>query len=213
MQLVEMSPQVMQPRLLLLWAEAPEWAALSQRELEALEGIMVLPTWKDTSFTRTFLEARTNLNEAGIPNPGEGAFAVALWSNTHWATFLLMKRAESTRSQLLPAARHRLGRILWNIGARLNQQSTVLERMTGFQLMVAGATDMGDGVERERVHREMSAASELFNTAAQAGLERWPLPSLWEEVAEARARGEWDHLRELAGLSDGSAAGSQPGEP
>ncbi len=211
--LVETSPQVMQPRLLLLWAEAPEWAALSERELEALEVIMALTTWKDTSFTQTFLEARTNLKEAGVSNPGEGGFAVALWSNTHWATFLLMKRAESTRSQLLPAARHRLGRILWNVGARLNQQSTVLERMTGFQLMAAGATDMGDGVERERVRGAMSVASELFNAAAQAGLERWPLPSLWEEVAEARARGEWDHLREFAGLPEGAAGESQPGEP
>jgi hypothetical protein len=213
MRLVETSPQVMQPRLLLLWAESSEWAALSERELEALEVIMALPTWKDTSFTRTFLEARMNLKEAGISNPGKGAFAVALWSNTHWATFLLIERAQSTRSQLLPAARHRLGRILWNMGARLSQQSTVLERMTGLQLMLAGATDMGDDGGSERVRGDMSEASLIFNAAAQAALEKWPLPSLWEEVAEARARGEWDHLREFAGLPDGSPRESQPGEP
>jgi hypothetical protein len=211
--LVEASPGVMQPHLLLLWAEAPEWEALSEQELGALEAIAALPTWKTTSFTRTFLEARTNLKEAGISNPGVGAFGVALWSNTHWAPYLLARRAESTRSQLLPGARHRLGRILWNIGSRLSQQSTILERMTGLQLMRAGATDMGDDMERERVGSVMSEASAMFTAADQAALERWPLPSLWEEVAEASARGEWDHIREFAGLLDGPDGGGQLGEP
>lgn len=198
--LVEASPGVMQPRLLLLWAEAPEWAALSEQELEALEAIATLPAWKATSFNRTFLEARTSLKEAGIANPGMGAFGVALWSNTHWAPYLLARRAESTRSQLLPGARHRIGRILWNVGARLSQQSTILEHVTGLQLMRAGATDMGDDMERERVDGLISEASAMFTAADQAALERWPLPSLWEEVAEASARGEWDHIREFAGL-------------
>jgi hypothetical protein len=211
--LVDAFPGVMQPRVVLLWAEASEEGALSEQELEALEAIAALPTWKSTSFTQTFLEARMNLKEAGLTNPGVGAFEAALWSNTYLAPYLLVKRAESTRSQLLPGARHRLGRILWNIGSRLSQQSTVLERMTGLQLMWAGAKDMGDDIERERVGGVMSEASAMFNAAAQAALERWPLPALWEEVAEARARGEWDHLREFAGLPDGSDGAGQPGEP
>ena len=69
--------------------------------------------------------------------------------------------------------------------------------------MFAGATDMGDDRASERVRGGMSAASALFNAAAQAALERWPWPLLWEEVAEARARGEWDPLREFAGLPEG----------
>jgi hypothetical protein len=59
----------------------------------------------------------------------------------------------------------------------------------------------------------MSEASAMFTAADQAALERWPLPSLWEEVAEASARGEWDHIREFAGLLDGPDGGGQLGEP
>ena len=132
------------------------------------------------------------------------AFEAALWSTTYLAPYVLVKRAESTRSQLLPGARHRLGRVLWGIGSRLSQQSTVLERMTGLQLMAAGARDMGDDTERERVDGVRGEASAMFSAAAQAALERWPLPSLWEEVAEARARGEWDHIRDFAGPTEGT---------
>lgn len=70
-QIVEASPGVVQPRLLLLWAEAPEWDLFSQEEMEALEAIAALPQWKDTSFTRTFLKVRAHLKEAGVPNPVE----------------------------------------------------------------------------------------------------------------------------------------------
>lgn len=198
--LVAASPGVMQPRLLLLWAETSDVGALGEPELEALEAIAVLPTWKSTSFTHTFLEARRNLKEAGLALPGVVAFEAALWSTTYLAPYVLVKRAESTRSQLMPGARHRLGRVLWEMGSRLREQSTVLERMTGLQLMAAGAEDMEDGPERERINGAMSEARAMFHAAAQAALERWPLPSLWDEVAEARARGEWDHIREFAGL-------------
>lgn len=198
-QRVEDSPRVMQPRLLLLWAEAPEWAAFSEQELTALEAIAALPAWSDTSLFQIFLEARARLKEAGIPHPGIGAFEVALWSNTHWSAYLLLRRAESTRNQLLSGARHRLGRILWKIGSRVSQQPTHLERMLGLQLMEAGATDMEDDAERERAAHARKEAIAIFHAADQADLERWPLPSLWDEVAEARARDEWSHVREFAG--------------
>ncbi|WP_224371503.1 hypothetical protein [Hyalangium versicolor] len=197
--LVEASPRVMQPRLLLLWAEAPEWAAFSEQEFTVLEAIAALPVLSDTSPFQIFLEARARLKEAGIPHPGIGAFEAALWSNTNWSAYLLLDRAESTRSLLLPGARHRLGRILWKIGSRVSQQSTHLERMMGLQLMEDGAMDMEDEAERERVEHARKEAIALFHSADQADLERWPLPSLWEEVAEARARDEWGHIREFAG--------------
>ncbi|WP_224240603.1 hypothetical protein [Hyalangium gracile] len=197
--LVEASPRVMQPRLLLLWAEAPEWMAFSEQELTVLEAIAALSDWKDTSFPRTFLEARARLKEARILHPGMGALGVAAWSNTTWALHLLSMRAERTRDQLLPGARRRLGHILWGIGSRVSQQSTAMERILGLQLMEAGAMDKEDEAELERVGRALEEARATFNAADKADLERWPLPSLWEEVAEARARDEWAHLREFAG--------------
>jgi hypothetical protein len=183
---------------MLLWAESPEEAAFSAQEIEELEAIAALPRWKAISFSQTFLEAYRHLKQAGIPYPAMSAYHVALWSNTHGATYRLAKRAEVTRRQLLPGARHRLGRILWNIGSRLSEQSTVMEHLVGLQLMEQGAADLGDEGERQRIAQLLEATKALRNAADTAALERWPLPSLWEEVAEARARDEWAHRREFA---------------
>jgi hypothetical protein len=71
--------------------------------------------------------------------------------------------------------------------------------MLGLQLMEAGATDMEDDAERERAEHARKEAIAIFHAVERADLERWPLPSLWEEVAEARARDEQSHLREFAG--------------
>jgi hypothetical protein len=197
--LAEDSPGVLQPRLLLLWAEAPEWGTFSQAEMEALEAIAALPTWKNTSLTHTFLEAREHLKAAGVSYPGVRAFSLATASNNTWGVILLGQRAEVTRGQLLPGSRQRLGRMLWNIGSRLRQDSAVLVSNVGLQLMEEGARDMEDEAESERVAKALKEALATVAAAEQAALERWPLPSLWEEVAEARARDEWAHVRELAG--------------
>jgi hypothetical protein len=73
-----------------------------------------------------------------------------------------------------------------------------MEHLVGLQLMEQGAADLGNEEERERVARLLEAARALRNASDTAALERWPLPSLWEEVAEARARDEWAHRREFA---------------
>jgi hypothetical protein len=198
---VQQAPGVLQPRLLLLWAESPEHGAFDAREIEALEGIAELPAWRATSLTQTFLEARAHLRETGTTYPALGALSVAQASNDTWSIITLAKRAERTRSQLLPASRQRLGRILWRIGSHLSEDSTVLVRNVGLQLMADGARDMGDEAESTRLENELKARLDLSNIANQAALKRWPLPSLWEEVAEARARDEWAHVREFAGAS------------
>jgi hypothetical protein len=198
LRLVDASPGVAQPRLLLLWARAPEWEALSPEELEALETLAVLPTWKATSFTQTFLDARAKLRAAGVAYPGVAAAELARLSSDTWGLVLLGQRAERTRGQLLGDSRRRLGRILWNLGSNLRQDSTVFVRNVGLQFMEEGAADMGDETERERVKEALEEASAMLAIADGAALERWPLPSLWEEVAEARARDEWAHVREFA---------------
>lgn len=209
-QLVNASPQEMQPRLVLLWAEAPEESAFTLRELEQLDAIAALPHWKAASFWQTFLKAHGRLRDSGLPYPRMGAYHVASWSNTHGATYVLAKRAEVTRKQLLPGARQRQGHILWKIGSRLSEQSTVMERLVGLQLMEQGAADLGDEAEHERIASLQEAAKALRNAMDMAAIERWPLPSLWEEVAEARARDEWALQREFATPLAGMEEPPQP---
>ncbi len=195
--LVKDSPDLLQPRLLLLLAQASEWGAFSEQELETLEAITSHPNWQRTSFLQTFLQARAHLKEARHPSPGVSAFTVARISSNRWGLLLLSQRAEATRRQLLPGSRHRLGRVLWNLGSYLRQQSSLQESNYGLQFMAEGAADMGDEQEEQRLDQALEEALDLQRASDQAAPERWPLPSLWEEVLEARARDEWAYVREL----------------
>jgi hypothetical protein len=175
--------------------------------------IAALPTWKDTSFARTFLEARAHLKEVGAPHPGVSALRVARVANNTWGVLLLAQRVEVSRRYLLVGSRQRLGRLVWNLGSRLQQDSTVLVRNVGLQLMSQGAMDLGEETESARVEAVLEQAVDMLTVSDGAVLERWPLPSLWEEVAEARARDEWAHWREFAGVSSAPAGGEPPLRP
>lgn len=198
-QLVQAHPRSMQLHLLDFLADAHPDAALDAKELEALEAISALPDWREHAFAHTFHETRRHLESVGAPYAAGQAFGVATLSVTDRGSFLLRKRAEATRSQLLPGARHRLGRILWNVGARMAEENTLVERMVGLQFMVKGARDMQDDAGRARVEAQVEEAHAILSAEHGAGLERWPLPSLQEEVLEAHVEEEWAHLRAFAG--------------
>lgn len=197
-QLAQAHPQSMQLRLLHLLADSDPDTALGATELAELEVVAALPVWNETSFTQSFQVARRHLQEAGVPNTGGGALAVATQSVADRGSYLLKKRAEATRSQLLPGARHRLGRVLYNVGSRIAEESTVVERMVGSDLMREGAGDMEDDAERRRAAAQVEEVRTALAAQHQAALERWPLPSLHEKVLEASARDEWAHLRDFA---------------
>jgi hypothetical protein len=192
------APDLLQPRLLLLLAQAPDWGGFSQQELESLEAITSRSTWQRSSplFLETFLQAREHLKEARHPSPGVSAFTVARISANRWGLLVISQRAEKTRFQLLPNSRHRLGRVVWNLGSYLSHQSALVESNFGLQFMAEGAADMGDEQEEQRLEQVLEEALDLQRASAQAAPERWPLPSLWEEVLEARARDEWAYVRE-----------------
>jgi len=196
--LVETSPDLLHPRLLLLLAQTPEWTPFSQQELESLEALTSRTTWQPTalSFSRTFLQARARLKEARHPSPGLRAFTVAEISSTHWAMLMITRRADKTRHQFLPGSRHLLGRVEWNLGAFLSQQSSLREHNYGLQFMAEGAADMGDEQEEQRLEQVLEEALVPQYAVLEAAPERWPLPSLWEEVLEARARDELAYFRE-----------------
>lgn len=198
-QLVEASPGVILPRMLLLWAEAPDGGPFSQSELEALEAMAALPRWSEVSMAQTFLNAHGLVKEAGAAQPGVSALWLARLSNITYGVMLFSRRVDATRSHLLPGARQRLARIVWDLGSRMRQNSTVFVSNVGLQLMERGAEDMGDEEKGKQAAQALKEAFSTYDAADAAALDRWPLPSLWEEVAEARARDEWAHVREFAG--------------
>jgi len=198
-QLVQAHPRSMQLRLLHLLADSDPDSPFGANELAELEVVAALPVWNETSFTQSFQVARRHLRDAGVPNTGGGALAVAAQSVADRGSYLLKKRAEATRSQLLPGARHRLGRVLYMVGSRVAQESTLVERMVGFDLMREGASDLEDDSERGRAAARMEEARIALAAQQKAALERWPLPSLHEEALEASARDEWAHLGAFTG--------------
>lgn len=190
-------PRSMQLRLRLLMADTDPDTVLGAQDLEELEGLAMLPLWRETSLHRTFLEVRGLLKQAGVPHAGERAFSVVLLSTSDRGLHVLSQRAAATRSQLTPGARQRLGRILWHIGSRVAEQPTVPERVTGLQMMRRGAEDMQDEEKQRHVDHRMDKVHAALAALRASALERWPLPSLREEVLEESSR---DELATLEGF-------------
>ncbi|MFL5355314.1 tetratricopeptide repeat protein [Archangium sp.] len=188
--LVEASAPSMQPRLLLLLAGTEAQAPLDARELSVLDELSGLTPWKDTSYTRTFQTAREHLREAGVPHPGARAFLVAERATGAHSALLLLRRANATREKLSEDERRWMGRMLWRIGSRLTETSSYLEHSVGLLLMDFGADDLRDscGQAEASIRQDELSASAIALDKAAPG--RWPLPSLQEELEEARARDE-----------------------
>lgn len=187
---VEVSTPSIQPRLLLLLAGTEARAPLDARELSALDELSALSSWKDTVSTRTFQSAREHLREAGVPHPGARAFLVAERATGANSALLLLRRANTTREQLSEDERRWMGRMLWRIGSRLTETSSYLEHSVGLLLMDSGADDLRDHCgqsEASTRQDELSASAVALDKAAPG---RWPLPSLRDELEEARARDE-----------------------
>ncbi|HEX5747860.1 MAG TPA: hypothetical protein VFZ09_16570 [Archangium sp.] len=94
------SPSAMRLRLLHLLVGTERDAPLGPHELETLEAISVLPTWKEDSFTRPFQEARRCLVDLSVPGSTGAAFAVAERTLGHRGVLLLLWRAAATRERL-----------------------------------------------------------------------------------------------------------------
>jgi hypothetical protein len=192
--LVETHPHSMQPRLLLLLVGTEAHTPFSARELEELDALSTLPSWRDTSYTRTFQEARRHLRELGVHTPTERALLVAGRSTGSSSALLLLRRAEATSKQLSEDERRWMGRMLWRIGSHLSESSSYLEHTVGLLLMESGAEDLNDRCGESEASARQDELSASVLASYKAALDRWPLPSLQAEMEEARARHEVNWL-------------------
>jgi hypothetical protein len=198
-QLAGTSPGAMRLRLLHLLVGTGREAPLGSQELDALEAISVLPAWKEDSFTRPFQEARRCLEELAVPGSGGAAFAVAERTLGHHGVLLLLWRTEATWERLSENERRGMGRMLWLIGSRLTEQSSLLEHSVGTSLMASGAASLRHGRnQREAFAREDELHAAVM-TSLRAALDRWPLRSLSEQLLQSRARSEVTWLRAFVG--------------
>jgi hypothetical protein len=197
-QLAEAHPGSMQLRLLAYLHGTSEEAPFSAADLATLGNLSELPSWRQTSFEDTFRSARQVFRGIGLPSASQEAFQVASLATMDRGSYLLRKRAGVTRGSLARGSRHPLGRILANVGARMAENSTLLERTLGLLMMQQGAEDAEDPGSMERV---AALLDEVYSAQAawrRAAIDSWPLHSLKEEMLEARAHDENGLLRAFA---------------
>lgn len=203
-------PRSMQLQLLLLLGDTESGTELTAAEIDALERVATLPAWRETSFHDGYRETRRLLKEAGVPDASALAMAVSLRGINERGTWILRTRNVATRGALSPEGRQRLGRITRDIGASLVQQTTVVERMTGLQLVRGGSQDLEDDAGRTLAMNQIKELEQAIAVFQQTAMERWPLNSLTEELLEESTRDELRYLQSFGAKAPAGAARMGP---
>ncbi|NVJ19543.1 tetratricopeptide repeat protein [Myxococcus sp. AM010] len=199
-------PRAMQLQLLLLLGDTEPGSEMSAAEMDRLEQVAALPVWREGVFTRTYEEARKLLEGSGVPDVSATAMAVAAHSVTDRGSWVLRTRNVGTRGALSPEDRKRLGRITRDIGARMAEQPTMVERMVGLQLIRGGAQELGDEAGREQALARIGALEGAVALFHEASMDRWPLHALTEELIQASTRDEPAYLLSFTRVEANQAA-------
>jgi hypothetical protein len=198
-QLTPGSSGAMLPRLTLLLSGTHGEAPFEARELEVLETLATLASWRETSFFESFSQARDQLREAAVPEASARAFSVAEQTVGTGVALLLLKRAERSWAGLPWEEQRQLGRVLWRIGQRMVEASSLLEHSVGTLLMELGAERMEQSCDQSHALARDETVREGLRASLKARVERWPLPSLLEDLESSRARDELRWLRAFTG--------------
>jgi hypothetical protein len=209
--LAKAHPRSMQLQLLLLLGDTEQGTPLTAAELDALEKVAALPVWRENSYAELYQRARKVLKDAGVPDASAMAMSAVSRSVVDRGSWVLRTRNVGTRGEQTPEGIKRLGRINRDIGSRLVEQPTLMERMAGPQLIRAGTQDMGDEMGRKLALAQLEALEGAVKEFHKTELPRWPLHALTEELLELNTRDEPAYLLSfVAGAPAARAAGEQP---
>lgn len=196
--LVEARPQNLMVRLVsLLENTAPETPFTSE-ELTALEAAAGLTEWRERTFEDAFHLLRRHLEAAGVQLASPLAFSEVTGYAAGRGPFRLLMRAKASQGKLSPEDSLRLGRVLWQVGDTLAEQTVLVDRMVGLNLMVHGAGWMKDPRLEASALVKQELAREVMGGYQRAALDRWPLRSLLDSFLEASVRDEVGHLTDFA---------------
>jgi hypothetical protein len=203
-------PRAMNLQLLLLLGDTEQGSPMSAAELDALEKVAALPVWRESSYAEQFQRARRVLKDAGVPDASAMAMSATARGVTDRGTWILRTRNVGTRGELSPEGRKRLGRITRDIGTRMLEQPTMMERMTGLQLVRSGVQDMADEAGTTLALAQLDALEKAIEQFRKTELARWPLHSLTEELLEQNTKDEPAYLLSFVGDAPAQAADAQP---
>jgi hypothetical protein len=199
-QLTGPAPQTLQLALRsFLTGGSPE-APLERRDLEALEKLVPLE-WKQPSSERFYLEMRERF-EGLLLLPHHHAWLLATSAQGVSLGKELLRRARASKAHLNEDEQRWMGRLLWEVGARLREQRSRLELETGLLLQIFGSELTGHSETRMDSLGLWLELGQWEKALARSAYNRWPLASLQEESCEPRARDEHAWLRAFAGKGE-----------
>ncbi|WP_375768595.1 hypothetical protein NR798_44105 [Archangium gephyra] len=196
-QLTGSAPPTLQLALRAFLAERPPEALFQRRDLEALEPLVTL-AWKQTASEHFFQQMHESLKDM-LLLPGHHAFLLATWAQGVSLGQELQRRARASAAHLDEDDRHWLGRLLWEVGARLREQHSRLELERGLLLQVYGSELTGHSPTRMESIDLWVELGRWEEALKRSGFKRWPLASLHEEACGPRARDEHAWLQAFAG--------------
>ena len=199
-QLVGDTPPTLQLALLSLLAGRPPSAPLERADLEALEKHVVLPEWKQPSSEQLFLELSA-LYEGWLRAPRHHAWLLASRAQAAPLGELLRRRALASRERLTEDERHGLGRLLWEVGARLRAQRSHAEFDQGVRLQLLGSKLTGHPPSWEEATARWIRLGYWEQALARAAVFRWPLARLQEDTCAPRAHQELVWMEAFAARS------------
>jgi hypothetical protein len=189
-------PQTLQLALRsFLTGHSPE-APLERRDLEALEKLVPLE-WKQPASERVYLEMREHF-EGLLLLPHHHAWVLATLAQGKSLGLELLRRARASKAHLNEDEQRWMGRLLWEVGARLREQRSRLELETGLRLQVFGSELTGHSDTRMDSLSLWVELGQWEQALARSAFNRWPLASLQEEACAPRARDEHAWLRAFA---------------
>jgi hypothetical protein len=200
-QLTGPSPRTLQLALVSFLAGSTPATPLEHRDLEALEKLVALPEWKQPSSESFFREMRT-LFDGLLLAPGHHAWLMAASAQAVSLGSWLMLRAKASKAHLSGTDPQWLGKLLWEVGARLREQGSNLEMDMGLRLQVFGSELTGHGTTREQSIGAWMELGQWEDAVKQAAFYRWPLASLQEESCAPRARDERLWMKAFAGRGE-----------
>jgi hypothetical protein len=197
-QLIGPSPRTLQLALIPFLAGASDSTPFTRQDLEVLEELVTLREWKQPASESFFLELRALFGELFL-SPGHHALFLATLAQANSLGERLLRRAHASKAHLDEDAQRFMGRLLWEVGARLREQRSHQELDVGLRLQIFGSELTGHGPTRMDCLAMWVDLGHWEKALERAAYNRWPLAAMQEESCEPRARDEHVWMKAFAG--------------
>ncbi|HSP77903.1 MAG TPA: hypothetical protein VLQ93_05215, partial [Myxococcaceae bacterium] len=148
-----------------------------------------------------FLELRERFQALQFA-PDHHAWMVASLAQGTALGLHLLRRGHASKAHLTEDEQRWMGRLLWEVGARLREQRSHLELDLGLKLQLFGSELTGHSPTRLDCIGMWMELGEWEKALARAGYYRWPLASLHQESYAHRARNEHEWMKAFAGRGE-----------